>query len=172
MSNLRYKSMEVFLAHAVALEREAVEQLREVAHMMEVHNNQGLYELFSELAGYGLEHAEAIEALARDRELPSFKPWEYEWPDDESPETGDTSDLHYQMTPQQALNLALSSERKAQHFYRDIAEYGETDKIRALAREFAEEEAEHVQLIEDKLKNTADVGADWAADLDPPHMPE
>ncbi|MBE9538143.1 MAG: hypothetical protein IMF06_03625 [Proteobacteria bacterium] len=64
------------------------------------------------------------------------------------------------------------SERKAQHFYRDITEHGETDKIRALAREFAEEEAEHVRLIEDRLKTTPDVGTDWAADLDPPHMPE
>ena len=172
MSNLRYKSMEVFLAHAVTLEREAVEQLTEVAHMMEVHNNQGLYELFNELAGYGLEHASEIEALAGERELPSFKPWEYEWPDDESPETGDTTDLHYQMTPQQALKLALSSEVKAQHFYRDIADNGETEEIRSLAREFAEEEGEHVQILEQRLKTTADVGSDWAADLDPPHMPE
>lgn len=74
MSNLRYKSMEVFLAHAVTLEREAVEQLTEVAHMMEVHNNQGLYELFNELAGYGREHAGEIEALAEDRELPASNP--------------------------------------------------------------------------------------------------
>ncbi len=172
MSNLRYKSMEVFLAHAVTLEREAVEQLTEVAHMMEVHNNQGLYELFNELAGYGREHAGEIEALAGDRELPSFKPWEYEWPDDESPEIGDTSDLHYQMTPPQALKLALSSELKAQHFYQDIADNGETDEIRALAREFAEEEAEHVQLLQQRLEITPDVAPDWAADLDPPHMPE
>ena len=172
MSNLRYTSLEAFLAHAVTLEREAVEQLNEVAHMMEVHNNQELYELFNELAGYGLEHASEIEALAGDTELPNFKPWEYEWPDDESPETGDTTGLHYQMTAKQALKLALSSEVKAQHFYQDIANNGETEKIRSLAREFAEEEAEHVQILEQRLKITPDGGSDWAADLDPPHMPE
>lgn len=172
MSNLRYKSMEVFLAHAVALERDAVEQLNDVAHMMDVHNNQSLFELFTELAGFGLEHASAIEALAGERELPSFKPWEYEWMDDESPELGDTSDLHYQMTARQALLLALSSEKKAQHFYQDIAEHGETEDIRSLAGEFALEEAEHVQLLENRLEDTPDVGLDWATDLDPPHMPE
>jgi len=172
MSNLRYQSMAVFLAHAVALEREAVEQLNEVAHMMEVHNNQPLYELFKELAGFGMEHAESIEALAGEHELPNLKPWEYEWPDDESPELGDTRDLHYQMTPVQALNLALSSELKAQVFYRDIADNGASEEIRTLANEFALEEAEHVQLLQARLKITPAVGKDWGADLDPPHMPE
>lgn len=76
------------------------------------------------------------------------------------------------MTPPQALKLALSSELKAQHFYQDIADNGETDEIRALAREFAEEEAEHVQLLQQRLEITPDVAPDWAADLDPPHMPE
>ena len=172
MSNLRYQSMAVFLAHAVALEREAVEQLNEVAHMMEVHNNRALHELFIELAGYGLEHAESIETLAGEHELPGLKPWEYEWPDDESPELGDTSDLHYQMTPLQALKLALSSELKAQNFYRDIAENSESAEIRALAGEFAQEGAEHVELLQARLKITPEVGRDWGADLDPPHMPE
>jgi len=172
VSNLRYRSLEVFLAHAITLEREAVEQLTEVAHMMEVHNNQGLYELFNELAGYGLEHASEIEALAEGRELPNFKPWEYEWPEDQSPEIGDSSDLHYQMTPVQALKLALSSEMKAQNFYQDIADHGESDEIRSLAGQFAQEEAEHVQLLQERLKATPEVGRDWGTDLDPPHMPE
>jgi len=172
MSNLRYQSLEVFLAHAVALEREAVEQLNEVAQMMDVHNNRELFELFSELAGYGVEHADAIEALAGDHELPSFQPWEYEWPEDQSPEIGDSSDLHYQMTPIQALKLALSSEMKAQNFYQDIADHGESDEIRSLAGQFAQEEAEHVQLLQERLKATPEVGRDWGTDLDPPHMPE
>ena len=76
------------------------------------------------------------------------------------------------MTPQQALKLALSSETKAQHFYQDIADNGETEEIRDLAREFADEEAGHVQLLQQRLEITPDVASDWATDLDPPHMPE
>jgi len=172
MSNLRYQSMDVFLAHAIALEQEAVEQLNEVAEMMAVHNNEDLHRLFSELAGYGVEHANSIEALAADRNLPGFHPWEYEWLDDESPELGELSELRYQMTPQQALKFALGRELNAQNFYLDIAENGETDAIRSLAQEFADEEGEHVRLLEERLETTADVGKDWEADLDPPHMPE
>jgi len=172
MSNLRYQSMDVFLAHAVALEQEAVEQLNEVAQMMAVHNNEELHKLFSELAGFGVEHANSIMALAGHRQLPGYKPWEYEWPDDESPELGELSTLGYQMTPQQALEFALGSEIRAQKFYLDIAEHGQTEDIRILARAFADEEGEHVQILKERLENTGDVSPDWHADLDPPHMPE
>jgi len=172
MTNLRYRLLDVFLAHAVALEREAVEHLNEVAHMMQVHNNQSLYELFDELAGYGVEHAKSIEVLAEERNLPAFKPWEYEWLDDGSPETGDHTELRYQMTPRQALKFALSCEIKARAFYLDIAQNAETDEIRRLATEFAEEEEEHANLLEDRLKITEEVGKDWELDIDPPHLPE
>ena len=167
-----YESLETFLAHAVTLEREAVEHLDDVAQMMFEHNNMPLYELFKELAGHGMTHASEIEALVLDYQLPALKPWEYQWQDNESPEVGDTDQLHYLMTPRQALKFALSHETSARDFYLDVATHTKTDKIKKLAMEFADEEAEHVQLLEDKLADTAHAGDDWHLDLDPPHLPE
>ena len=54
----------------------------------------------------------------------------------------------------------------------DIAQNAETDEIRRLATEFAEEEEEHANLLEERLKITKEVGKDWGMDIDPPHMPE
>ena len=172
MSNLRYQLIDVFLAHAVALERDAVEHLNEVAQMMAVHNNQPLYELFRELAGYGVQHAKEIEELAAEKDLPTFKPWEYEWLEDESPEGGDLTKLQYLMKPLQALKFALNCELNARAFYLDIANHAETEEIRLLANEFADEESEHVRLLEERMDKIKEVGKDWEVDLDPPHLPE
>lgn len=76
------------------------------------------------------------------------------------------------MTPRQALRFALSCEIKARAFYLDIAQNAETDEIRRLATEFAEEEEEHANLLEERLKVTDEVGKDWELDIDPPHLPE
>lgn len=167
-----YYSLGAFLLHALTLEEEAVECLLEVADMMEVHNNTELQQLFESLASFGVKHAAEIQTLCEGHELPALKPWEFEWPDGESPEQADTGNLHYLMSPRQALELALNSESRAQAYYQDIAENADSESIRTLAAEFAEEEAEHVKLLRNELAKCHEVGRDQAQDLDPPNMPE
>ena len=58
------------LAHAHAIEQDAVERYRMLADQMETHNNPGWRSCFAELAGHEEKHAAEILAQAGDIELP------------------------------------------------------------------------------------------------------
>lgn len=166
------RAMDEFLAHAVALETEAVERYEELADNMMVHNNEDVGELFAKLADLSRQHATSILALAADRELPALKPWEFAWEGDEAPETGRAEDSHYLMNRTQALRLALDNERRGRDFYAGVAQKWPDPAVRVLAAEFAAEEGEHVAALERWLETAPEVPENWADDLDPPHLPE
>lgn len=172
MSSHYYDAPGIFFAHALALEQEAAERLGEAAQMMQVHNNNALVTLFQELASYSMEHENEIRALARGVQLPELKPWEYDWPGAEAPETGDSGKLHYLMRERQALELVLDSEKNAHDFYILAAEKTHDEAVRKYAQLFAEEEAKHVELLKARLLQSADDERDDLEDLDPPNMPD
>ena len=72
------------------------------------------------------------------------------------------------MTPHQALKLALENERNALEFFEEIAGNNRDAKVRELAEEFAEDEREHVQWMEEWLAKYPAPDADWDYDPDPP----
>jgi rubrerythrin len=74
------------------------------------------------------------------------------------------------MQPYHALQIALACEKKANRFFTQIASRTGDAKVRKAALEMAEEEAEHVRLIEDWLKRTPPPDKDWAQDPDPPFV--
>jgi rubrerythrin len=182
MNNVLYEDTGVFLAHSIALEREAADRLMELAETMEVHNNRELHQLFTTLTTYSETHAADIKELA-EREnqntvLPSFKAWEYSWPDEESPEIFHYARVHYLMTAEEALQTALGVEQSAESFYDDIAKSTSNPEIKRLAEQFAREELEHARAIADQLsalkatlRNDSSKLLDQT-DFDPPHMPE
>ncbi len=88
-----------FLAHAGAMEREATERYEELASQMEVHNNPEVAELFAKMAEIEKKHVDKIDARSSGVEVPHVAPWEYKWEDPEGPETAQTFDAHYLMTP-------------------------------------------------------------------------
>ncbi len=163
-----------FLAHAVVLEDEAAERYDELAEAMGTHRNRPIEKLFRQMAHYSRLHRdEAIErARTEGGGLPDLKPWEFSWPDAESPESGEMAQAHYLMTAHHALKLALAAERGAERFYRSIAEKSRDDTIRALADEFTEEEREHAETIERWLAATLEPPPGWDADPDPPAQVE
>lgn len=165
-------TVEEFLAHALALETEAAEGYEEVGDSMAVHNNPEVAELFHGFARNGRKHADQVRTLAEGKSLPKIAPWDFKWGDDASPETPSRDRLHYLMTPAQALALALRAERGAQTFYAGVAESSPNAEVRALAAEFAAEEAEHVRLLTDWIEKHPAPERDWDEDLDPPSMPE
>lgn len=165
-------SVEEFLAHAYALEQDSVDRYEELADVMEVHNNREIAELFRKFAGFGRKHAGEVLKMSAGRELPRLQPWEFKWLDTEAPETGDMLDAHYLMTPMHALKLALGNERSACEYYDVIARQSPNAEVRKLAREFADEEAEHVTLLQQWIARTRPADADWDEDPDPPQMPE
>ncbi|WP_440997034.1 ferritin-like domain-containing protein [Arhodomonas sp. SL1] len=163
------ESVAFFLAHAVTLEEDAADRYDELADALEVHNNPDVVDLFRKMAHYSRLHlAEARERAEAEGGLPKLKPWEYEWPGDESPESGAIEASHYLMTPAHALRLAHEAETRAHRFYAACAAGTENPSLRELAEAFAEEEAGHARELEGWMALYPEPPADWDEDPDPP----
>jgi rubrerythrin len=162
--------LELFLAHALALENEAGERYDELAGMMEVHNNPEVTRLFKQMAEFSHLHAASVGKRAEGHALPELKSWEYKWDAATPPEVGDTADTHYLMTPHHAIKFALDNEIRGWEFYRRTAQTADDPEIRKLAKEFADEEAEHVDTLKRWLAKVAPAGAGWSEDPDPANM--
>ncbi len=161
-------TIEDVLAHAYAIELDAVARYTELAGQMEVHNNPELAVVFGKLAKIEQIHADEIAERAKGLDLPKLSPWEYQWQGLESPEAVDAGQAHYLMTPYQALQLSLVGETAARDFYEVLAGSATDPQVKTLAEEFAEEEREHVRLIEEWMAKYPAPEEDWDEDLDPP----
>ncbi|MBL8586426.1 MAG: rubrerythrin, partial [Bradyrhizobiaceae bacterium] len=85
------------------------------------------------------------------------------------PEKADLGEAHYLMTPWHALQMALAGEERALGYFQHVVATTDDSKIRDMAQEFAEEEAEHVALCHRLLKKyPAPQTEAWAEDPDPP----
>lgn len=161
-------SLEELMQQALAMEREAVARYRELADMMETHNNREVAELFRRMAQYEQHHVEHILAdmgWAEDVIVPRQGGV---WGTPESPEAVPIEEMHYLMHPWHALNLALAAELRAQAFFEALARDATSDAVRRAAEEMRDEEAEHVALVQDWLARMPQPDPDWAVDPDPP----
>jgi rubrerythrin len=150
-------------AHAIAIEQEAAERYAEFAERMADLGNDAVAELFDRLAGFEAEHLEALRRRTAGVSLPVPPLAEYRWLDAAAPETAARELVYRLMTPRQALQIALSAERRAQAFFEQVMTTADDPALRALAREMAAEEQEHVRIVERLLGHTPDPNADWGA---------
>ena len=164
--------LDTFLAYSVALEEEAAERHDELADMMEVHNNPEVAETFRKLARYSRLHAREIRDRSQGAELPKIAPWDFGWETMEGPETADIGDMNYLMNTAQALHVAMGNEQRAHDFYSAISTESPDPEVRAVAAEFADEEQEHLALLEQWLSRVPQEGDETVFDPDPPNMPE
>lgn len=140
--------VERFLAHAVQLERDAARRYEELSAAMATDGNRELKTFFARMAHYSRLHLAQASARAGFRDLPPLRPDEYEWPDGTSPETADWVGVDAQMDGRDALRLALDGERRGHAYYAAMAATTTDAELRAIASEFAAEEAEHVAELE------------------------
>ena len=166
--NPKVASLNDLLAVAYQIEIDAVDRYKLLADQMETHNNPELVKIFRDLARAEGIHGEEIRRLAGDfdvvahaREIANFKR-------SESPEEADLSFAHYLMTPWHALQLSLGGEKRALAYFTSIVETAKDPKVKAMAAELVEEEAEHVNLVNRLLLRYPKPKANWADDLDPP----
>ena len=164
-------SVPEFLAHAIELEAESHERYRELSDCMEVHHNPEVAELFGRLAHYSDLHAQEVQRRAAGIELPAIAPWGFKWNCPESPEAPCMDDANYLMNKLQALELALHNEVRGRDFYALVAERAPVPEVRAIAKEMAEEEQEHVDLLTQWIARVAAGVEDTPEDLDPPNIP-
>ena len=141
-------SVERFLAHAIALEREAARRYEELAAAMGTEGNRELKDFFGRMAHYSRLHLAVATARGGFRELPVIAPADFEWPDGTAPETAGWAGVDAQMGPRDALLLALDGERSGHAYYAAVAATTADAELRAIATEFASEEAEHVRELE------------------------
>lgn len=160
------------LAHALRIEEEAEERYRALADQLDVHHNPAIASLFRRFAAHEAEHAREIRERMAGMEIPDIAPWDFKWQGAESPESVDFAAVRATIGVREALELALEAEARALAFFARIAEIGEDPELRRWAEEFAEEEAEHVRLVEREIARLpAAESALPAEDPDPPNEP-
>ncbi|HVN42663.1 MAG TPA: ferritin family protein [Steroidobacteraceae bacterium] len=162
------RTVESFMAYACAMEVEAEDRYAELAEQMGTHHNREVAELFARLSRIeGKHRTQILERMGWSR-CPDTHG--FAWTSPEGPETTDYSELHYLMTPYHALKLAEHNERRAVEFFTQLASARVPTKVRALALEMAEDEREHVRLIEEWLAKVPPPEAGWDEDPDPPNV--
>jgi rubrerythrin len=156
------------LAIAYRIEVDAVERYRLLADQMETHNNPELTKVFRDLSKAESIHAAEIREMAGDSDLNgranALHPI---WRKGESPEEVDLGAAHYLMTPWHALQLCLAGEKRALAFFGSIAETAKDPKVKEMAAELVEEEAEHVNLVYRLLRKYPEPTDSWYQDSDP-----
>jgi rubrerythrin len=138
----------VFLAHAVRLESEAASRFDELADAMETWGNREVEAFFRKMADYSRLHlAEAMERGGF-RHVSELPPAEYEFPDIEAPESSQWVGVDGMMGVEDALLVALESERAGLAFYHNVATKTHDPVVRRMAEMFVEEERGHVEQLE------------------------
>lgn len=146
------RDIHVFLAHAIRLEADAAAGFEDLAEAMATLGNREVEQFFRTMAAYSRKHLAEATARAGFRHPPELAPEEWEWPGGSSPELAGWTGVDGMMGVDAALDLALQSECRGRDFYALVAEQTENEKIRALAAEFAAEEEDHVNQLENWLE--------------------
>jgi rubrerythrin len=159
------RTLNEFMALALAMENEAAERYAEFADAMEMHNNLEVAALFRRMAEIEGKHAAQIMAEMGWTEAPALPPGKATWEGFEAPETTPGDEVHYLMQPWHALQLALQNEERAERFFGKLARAATVATVKKAARELEAEEREHVRAW---LKKVPPPDSDWANDPDPP----
>lgn len=156
------------LAHALAMETEAAERYGELADQMEIHRKTAVAAIFRRLEKAEKKHLDELTEMCKDVKLPHYAPWDFKWSTNESPEAIDIGRVHYQLSVREAILLAFEHERRAANFYAGIADSAEAADVRTLARQFADEEHEHMGWLETYLAQCGPDDSKVVEDPDPP----
>ena len=142
------EDINLFLAHAVELEREAARRYEDLADSMRTDGNAEVEKFFRKMAVFSRKHLAQAVARGGFRQIPALTPAEYVWPDDISPEQFDWIGVDCMIDVNNALEIALDGERRGHALYSDIAVSTADPEVKMMAQEFAEEEAAHVAELE------------------------
>jgi rubrerythrin len=135
-------------AHALAMEEEAAHRYVDFALRMLDEGSTGLAELFWKLGRAEGAHYAALLRKAGEQGivLPRVDAGVHRWIASET-EAAPRDFVLRLMTPRQALAIALDAERRARDFFHSVAGAAPDAGVRALAREMAAEEDEHIALL-------------------------
>jgi len=148
-------------AHAICIEREAAERYAQFAERMSDLGKDDVAETFARLAAVEGEHLDALLRRTEGVEIPEISSDGYRWIEAGAPDDAARELVLRLMTPRQALTIALAAELRAEAFFEQVFMTAADPALRALAREMAEEELEHVVAIEKLLEGVREPTIDW-----------
>ena len=141
-------SVEEFHGFAVKVEEDAALHFDKLSRAMKACGNLEVAGLFAQLASFSRLHlAEARKRAAAHGTEPTI-PADYAWPDHETPERTELWAGDPSLSRLDALRAALVGERRGYEFYYSVAGTTRNSDIKAAAKEFYQEEAEHLQVLE------------------------
>jgi rubrerythrin len=144
----------VFLAHAIQLERDAARRFEDLMHSMQTIESHEVESLFRRLGAFSRMHLQ--EALNRGgfRTIPALSPSDFQWPEGVTPEAAGWHGVDGALDELGALELALEGERSGCAYYEAIARETKDPEVAMMAARFAEEEAGHVAELERWVAST------------------
>jgi len=149
-------------AHAIAIEREAAARYNELGDAMAERGYHAVAVLFYLLSSFEARHLGELTAKMAGLVLPDLSA-DYTWREGEAPETLSFNACIGKMTPERALLMALDAEKRAKAFFEHAARITADPPTRALAREMAAEEAEHIVLVERTLARVQNGGFEYSS---------
>lgn len=144
--------IDLFLQHAVHVERDAARRFEDLMHAMKTIGNRELERLFKRLGELSRLHLKTAIARGGFRDLPDLSLDELQWPGGITPEAAGWTGVDDGIDALAALQLALEGERSGHGYYARIARESDDAEVRQTAEVFAEEEAQHVAELERWVK--------------------
>ncbi len=161
MTNRPVQSVEEFLAHALAIESEAVVRYEEFRGYFADHGEEVLAGLCRNLAQFEQQHCDQLVARANGLTLPAIASGDYQWLDGNSPEALPHDAVFRLATPRQLLEIALLAEHRARSFFEWVARTSPDPEVVRMATEMAGEEDEHVGWVSRALEYLPSGDVDW-----------
>jgi rubrerythrin len=149
------EDINLFLAHAIQLEYEAARRYEDLKATMQTAGNQEAAAFFAKMAEYSRLHLKDAMQRGGFHEIPKLEAHEWQWPEGVSPEQAAWAGVDGFIDAQTAFQLALDGEERSQLFYSAIVSATSDPEVRRMAREFAQEEAEHVAELEKLMARRA-----------------
>lgn len=144
--------IDLFLQHAIHVERDAARRFEDLMHAMATAGNRELERLFKRLGKLSRLHLKTAIARGGFRDLPEVGLHELQWPGGITPEAASWTGVDDGIDALAALELALEGERSGYDYYARIARESDDAEVRQTAEMYAEEEAQHVAELERWIK--------------------
>jgi hypothetical protein len=145
----------VFLAHAIQLERDAARRFEDLMHSMRTIESREVESLFRRLGSFSRMHLQEAMNRGGFRTLPALSPSDFQWPEGVTPEAAGWRGVDAALDELGALELALEGERSGYAYYEAVARETTDPEVAMMAAKFAEEEAGHVAELESWIANAA-----------------
>lgn len=137
-----------FFSYAAKVEEDAALHYDSLAKAMADAGNAPVAKLFAQLAEFSRLHLAEVKSRAGSIDLSKSVPPDYAWPDHATPERAAVWASDTTLTRLGALKAALQGERRGYEFYRAVEATTKSSEVAAAAKEFVNEEAEHVRILE------------------------